>query len=76
MKECIQARQWLYRALRTALQAAAGVVAANLAAWVSGINDGASVKTVAINAGAVVISAVVAAVMNVEPRCEETDAEK
>lgn len=52
MTECIKARQWLYRALRTAVQAAAGVVAANLAAWVSGITDGASVKTVAINAGA------------------------
>ena len=50
MTECIKARQWLYRALRTAVQAAAGVVAANLAAWVSGIHDGASVKTVAINA--------------------------
>ena len=45
MTECIKARQWLYRALRTAVQAAAGVVAANLAAWVSGIHDGASVKT-------------------------------
>lgn len=76
MTECIKARQWLYRALRTAVQAAAGVVAANLAAWVSGITDGASVKTVAINAGAVVISAVVAAVMNMEPRCEETDTEE
>ena len=43
MKECIQTRQWLYRALRTALQAAAGVVAA---------------------------------VMNMEPRCEETDTEE
>ena len=51
MTECIKARQWLYRALRTAVQAAAGVVAANLAAWVSGIHDGASIKTVAINAG-------------------------
>ena len=57
-------------------QAAAGVVAANLAAWVSGIHDGASVKTVAINAGAVVISAVLAALMNMEPQCEETDAEE
>ena len=28
MTECIKARQWLYRALRTAVQAAAGVVAA------------------------------------------------
>lgn len=68
MKECIKARQWLYRALRTAVQAAAGVVAANLAAWVSGINDGADVKTVAINAGAVVISAMVAAVMNLDKK--------
>ena len=76
MTECIRARQWLYRALRTAVQAAAGVVTANLAAWVSGITDGASVKTVAINAGAVVISAVVAAVMNMEPRCEETNTEE
>lgn len=67
MKERVKARQWLYRALRTAVQAAAGVVAANLAAWVSGISDGASVKTVAINAGAVIISAMVAAVMNLEP---------
>ena len=75
MTECIKARQWLYRALRTAVQAAAGVVAANLAAWVSGIHDGASVKT-AINAGAVVISAVLAALMNMEPQCEETDAEE
>lgn len=66
MKERIQAREWLYRALRTAIQAAAGVIAANLAAWVSGIHDGASVKTVAINAGAVIVSAVVAAVMNLE----------
>ena len=75
MTECIKARQWLYRALRTAVQAA-GVVAANLAAWVSGIHDGASIKTVAINAGAVVISAVLAALMNMEPQCEETDAEE
>ena len=76
MEECIQTRQWLYRALRTALQAAAGVVAANLAAWVSGVTDGASVKTVAINAGAVILSAVVAALMNMELRCEETDDEE
>lgn len=76
MKECIQTRQWLYRALRTALQAAAGVVAANLAAWVGGVTDGASVKTVAINAGAVILSAVVAALMNIEPQCEETDDEE
>lgn len=66
MKERIQAREWLYRALRTAIQAAAGVIAANLAAWVSGITDGTSAKTVAINAGAVIVSAVVAAVMNLE----------
>ena len=73
MKACIEARQWLYRALRTAVQAAAGVIAANLAAWVSGITDGASVKTVAINAGAVIISAVVAAVMNIENQSDETE---
>lgn len=52
------------------------MVAANLAAWVSGIHDGASVKTVAINAGAVVISAVLAALMNMEPQCEETNTEE
>ena len=68
MRECIKARQWLYRALRTAVQAAAGVVAANLAAWVSGVTDGDSAKTVAINAAAVIISAMVAAVMNLEPK--------
>lgn len=73
MKERIQAREWLYRALRTAIQAAAGVIAANLAAWVSGIHDGASVKTVAINAGAVIVSAVIAAVMNVERPSDESD---
>ena len=47
MTECIKARQGLYRALRTAVQAAAGVVAANLAAWVSGITDGATADALA-----------------------------
>jgi len=57
-------REWLYRAGRTALQAAAGAVAANLVAWVGGISDVASLKTVAISAGSVIISAVLAALMN------------
>lgn len=66
MREGIKCRQWLYRALRTAGQAAAGVIAANLAAWLGGISEGASVRTVAVNACAVIISAVLAALMNLE----------
>ena len=59
-------REWLYRAGRTALQAAAGAVAANLVAWVGGVTDIASLKTVAISAGSVIISAVLAALMNMD----------
>ena len=59
-------RDWLYRAGRTALQAAAGAVAANLVAWVGGVTDIASLKTVAISAGSVIISAVLAALMNMD----------
>ena len=59
-------KEWLYRAGRTALQAAAGAVAANLVAWVGGVTDIASLKTVAISAGRVIISAVLAAVMNMD----------
>lgn len=60
----IKTKEWLYRALRTAAQAAAGVISANLVAWVGGITDVASAKTVAISAGAVIVSAVLSAVMN------------
>ncbi len=59
-------KEWLYRAGRTALQAAAGAVAANLVAWVGGISDVASLKTVAISAGSVIVSAVLAAIMNMD----------
>lgn len=59
-------KEWLYRAGRTALQAAAGAIAANLVAWVGGVTDIASLKTVAISAGAVVVSAVLAALMNMD----------
>lgn len=59
-------REWLYRAGRTALQAAAGAVAANLVAWVGGVTDIASLKTVAISAGSVIVSAVLAAIMNMD----------
>ena len=59
-------REWLYRAGRTALQTAAGAVAANLVAWVGGVTDIASLKTVAISAGSVIISAVLAALMNMD----------
>ena len=59
-------KEWLYRAGRTALQAAAGAVAANLMAWVGGVTDIASLKTVAISAGSVIISAVLAAIMNMD----------
>ena len=69
-------KEWLYRAGRTALQAAAGAVAANLVAWVGGVTDIASLKTVAISAGSVIASAILAALMNMEPQCEETDAEE
>ena len=69
-------KEWLYRAGRTALQAAAGAVAANLVAWVGGVTDIASLKTVAISAGSVIVSAILAALMNMEPQCEETDAEE
>ena len=64
MKNKIKQREWLYRALRTAGQAAAGAIAANLVAWVNGITDVASAKTVLSSAGAVVISAVLSALMN------------
>lgn len=56
--------EWLYRAVRTAAQAAAGVIAANLVAWVGGVTDAASLKHVCVEAGAVVLSAVLAALMN------------
>ena len=59
-------KEWVYRAGRTALQAAAGAVAANLVAWVGGVTDIASLKTVAISAGSVIISAVLAALMNMD----------
>ena len=59
-------KEWLYRAGRTALQAAAGAVAANLVAWVGGVTDIDSLKTVAISAGSVIISAVLAALMNMD----------
>ena len=59
-------REWLYRAGRTALQAAAGAVAANLVALVGGVTDIASLRTVAISAGSVIISAVLAALMNMD----------
>lgn len=59
-------KEWLYRAGRTALQAAAGAIAANLVAWVGGISDVASLKTVAISAGSVIVSAVLAAIMNMD----------
>ena len=59
-------REWLYRAGRTALQAAAGAVAANLVAWVGGVTDIASLRPVAISAGSVIISAVLAALMNMD----------
>lgn len=59
-------REWLYRAGRTALQAAAGAIAANLVAWVGGVTDIASLRTVAISAGSVIVSAVLAAIMNMD----------
>ena len=59
-------REWLYRAGRTALQAAAGADAAHLVAWVGGVTDIASLRTVAISAGSVIISAVLAALMNMD----------
>ena len=59
-------REWLHRAMRTALQAAAGAIAANLVAWVNGVTDVASAKTVAISAGSVIVSAVLAAIMNMD----------
>ena len=59
-------KEWLYRAGRTALQAAAGAVAANLVAWVGGVTDIASLKTVAISAGSVIVSAILAALMNID----------
>ena len=59
-------KAWLYRAGRTALQAAAGAVAANLVAWVGGVTDIASLKTVAISAGSVIVSAILAALMNMD----------
>ena len=59
-------KEWLYRAGRTALQAAAGAIAANLVAWVGGVTDIASLRTVAISAGSVIISTVLAALMNMD----------
>lgn len=59
-------KEWLYRAGRTALQAAAGAIAANLVAWVGGVTDIASLRTVAISAGSVIVSAVLAAIMNMD----------
>ena len=59
-------KDWLDRAGRTALQAAAGAIAANLVAWVGGVTDIASLRTVAISAGSVIISAVLAALMNMD----------
>ena len=61
-------KEWLYRAGRTALQAAAGAVAANLVAWVGGVTDIASLRTVAISAGSVIVSAILAALMNMDKK--------
>ena len=58
-------KEWLYRAGRTALQAAVGAVAANLVAWVGGISDVASAKTVGDTAGRWIVSAV-GALMNMD----------
>ena len=59
-------KEGLYRAGRTALQAAAGAIAANLVAWVGGVTDIASLRTVAISAGSVIVSAILAALMNMD----------
>ena len=59
-------KEWLYRAGRTALQAATGAIAANLVAWVGGVTDIASLRTVAISAGSVIVSAILAALMNMD----------
>lgn len=59
-------KEWLYRAGRTAIQAAVGVIVANIGIWASGITDVASAKSVAISAGGVIISTVLAAVMNMD----------
>ena len=48
------------------MQAAAGAIAANLVAWVGGVTDIASLRTVAISAGSVIISAILAALMNMD----------
>lgn len=57
-------KNWFYRAYRTAIQAAVGVIAANICVWCSGITDIASAKSIAINAGGVILSTVIAALMN------------
>lgn len=59
-------REWFYRAWRTAIQAAVGVIVANIGIWASGITDIASAKSVAISAGGVILSAAIAAVMNMD----------
>lgn len=59
-------KEWVYRAWRTAIQAAAGVIVANIGIWASGITDVASAKSVAISAGGVILSAALAAVMNMD----------
>ena len=59
-------KEWVYRAWRTALQAAVGVIAANIGIWASGITDIASAKSVAISAGGVILSTALAAAMNMD----------
>ena len=59
-------KEWVYRAWRTAIQAAVGVVVANIGIWASGITDVASAKSVAITAGGVILSTALAAVMNMD----------
>ena len=59
-------KEWVYRAWRTAIQAAVGVIVANIGIWASGITDVASAKSVAISACGIIVSTALAAVMNMD----------
>lgn len=68
-------KEWLYRALRTFLQAMLGYLAANLVATVTQIDagDGKMLTNTLLGLLASAIAAGIAALMNREKKEEETD---
>ena len=59
-------KEWLRRAIRTFIQAAAGYIVANLSAALIGISGGMSLKVVLIGVAGSAVAAGISAVMNFE----------